>query len=217
MAGNDCYGTWKYRPSSGPVFCSITGWKTKLFVKALLSLYPLIEFWNKARSPLRQEVKCRLKLEKQFELYVKLKTGRERVTESQRRNEEAFRSTLDLFVIAHQNALSDSKVLEEDEEDLRGQREKGWRGCMAREDKAFTRQEVSYGKKIKRIEQTKKKKNDCTLYPIKRRVVTDSSSSESEISGEDAYQPPLKRKSAEKKTAIDPARSERPFRRKAAS
>ena len=71
---------------------------------AELAIDGVLSFWQKARVPTRQPVKCWSKLEKLYEKYTTLKKNKGRAGDVQRRNKDFKSSLEDLFDIAHQNA-----------------------------------------------------------------------------------------------------------------
>jgi hypothetical protein len=116
-----------------------------------IAIEKTLEFWHKARIPVREARNCRTKLEKEFEEWRLLKKNAARTSATQQANETAFSSKLDdLFDGAHADAIQ-MMTIPEDRDFLLAQQEKGRRGSMAGID-------VNLLKKEKRASQSRKQK-----------------------------------------------------------
>jgi len=173
---------------------------------AKLAIDSVLSFWQKARVPTRQPVKCWSKLEKLYEKYITLKKNKGRAGGAQRRNEEDFKSSLeDLFDIAHQNALTDPKVLEEDKDFLRGQREKGRKGYMAGVDTDFARyEERMFFRRLSARARREREERRLEVSSEECGLSTgsDSDMTETENSEDDAFNPPPQKKVSQEKQSV---------------
>lgn len=117
-------------------------------------------FWEQARIPTRQPVKCQEKLMKLYELYQNIrKTTEEKRSAAKKKEAEKFLDELDdLFDIAAANALEVIKI-PEDREFLVKQRQKGRPGCMAGADMSLYAREKR-SKERKEKEEERKRKHD---------------------------------------------------------
>lgn len=71
-------------------------------------------FWQKARIPVQQEIKCIMKLETEYERLRKIQKNPSRTSDTQKNKEKEYEESIDrLFDIAHASALS----LMKDEDD----------------------------------------------------------------------------------------------------
>ena len=76
----------------------------------------LVQFWQKARIPTRQEYHIINKIKQQHQIWQGLKKAASRGTEKQQNNEDNFTSVLDdLFDVAHADALQIIKIAEDRE------------------------------------------------------------------------------------------------------
>ena len=76
----------------------------------------LVQFWQKARIPTRQEYHIISKIKQQHQIWQGLKKAASRRTEKQQNNEDNFTSVLDdLFDVAHADALQIIKIAEDRE------------------------------------------------------------------------------------------------------
>lgn len=116
---------------------------------ARLAIDETVIFWQKARIPVREPQHCIAKLEAIYKNWRNLQKNSSRKNDTQRNKENAFTGKLnDLFDIAHANALSTIKIVE-DREFLIAQRQKGRPGYLAGMDKKLTEKE---NRRLERLE-----------------------------------------------------------------
>ena len=160
--------------------------KNKMNVKEASNIIysELLDFWDKAKIPIRDKQHVLAKIKCKYEQYCSLQKSKYKKTEKQKCNENQFQDSLDnLFDIAHANALQIISN-EEDRLFLEAQREKGRRGFMSGVDSTYSKQQE---KKICR----KEKKNKRELKEIIRKEkcqtvqLASSSSSCSDYSSND--------------------------------
>jgi len=108
---------------------------------AMQVIKEVLNFWEKARIPVRQSQHCICKLEKMFYEWTVLKKDRNRETPLHKQTEAEFIENLEnLFDVAHADALNIIKN-SEDRAFLLAQREKGRRGVMGSVDHVLTARE----------------------------------------------------------------------------
>jgi hypothetical protein len=132
-------------PSNGQMlkvfFYNHTELKKTVHDAAVTTIDMAIPFWDRARIPLRARQHLITKLENLFGKWKTLKKTKNHNTDKQKKDEAVFCESLDdLFVMAHQDALTMIKI-EDDRQFLLAQREKGRRGCMTGIDKIQTAKE----------------------------------------------------------------------------
>ena len=102
----------------------------------------LFTYWSRARIPVRDEGRAIKKLEDLVMTWDNLKKNKNRKTETQKKNEEAFTAEFsNLFDISRGNALQMMDI-EEDRQFLLAQREPGRRGSMVGLDKKLEKMEI---------------------------------------------------------------------------
>jgi len=120
----------------------------------------LLDFWNKARIPTKQNYNIINQIKKLHSKWIGIKKNATRQTETQVMKVNHFLNNLDnLFDVAHANAINLIK-LQEDIEFLKAQREKGRRGSMgALDKKLLIKEKKCIAKNLKIISRKKKKAN----------------------------------------------------------
>jgi len=114
-------------------------------------------FWQKARIPIKAEQHCISKLQKYYYEWRDLQKLQHRKTETQKKKNELFISTLnDLFDIAQADALNIMKI-EEDRSFLISQRQKNRPGSMLGVDLKITRKEERAAERLKVFEENRKR------------------------------------------------------------
>lgn len=145
----------------------------------------LLDFWNKARIPTKQNYNIVNQIKKLHLKWIGIKKNANRQTETQVIKMNNFVNNLDdLFDVAHANAMNLIK-LQEDKEFLKAQREKGRRGSMgALDTKLLITEKKCIAKNLKII--TRKRKESERLEIEKHAVLNISNSSSSEKSTSDS-------------------------------
>lgn len=144
-------------------FSIFIGVKKKTVRKAsTLVINEVAQFWERAKVPIKPQHHAVKKLESLHDEYKRLKSNKNRKTNTQKSNEKQFSEKFnDLFDIAHAEALS-KITIDEDRNFLMAQREKGRRGIMAGEDKTLSaREERTRG----RLEAQKRRRKKADEEP----------------------------------------------------
>ncbi|KAL4091591.1 hypothetical protein QTP88_026257 [Uroleucon formosanum] len=111
---------------------------------AKLVIREVIIFWEKARSPVREEYHLLKKVESLYNEWRNLQKHSTRKSTKDRKNEEIFVNKLnDIFDIAHERALDIMKI-ECDKQFLIAQRTKGRPGCLLGIDRKNQKLEECY-------------------------------------------------------------------------
>jgi len=119
-------------------------------------------FWKKARIPIQEPHKRKLKLKKLYELWQNLSKSINKTSAVLINKRLEFSSSMnDLFDISHNNALIIMTV-EEDKLFLIKQREKGRTGCMIGIDKNGEKLEK---RRQQRLDREKERKRKCSDSP----------------------------------------------------
>lgn len=148
----------------------------------------ILDFWEKARIPTRQECHIINKIKQLHSTWQGLKKAASRRTEVQQGKEDAFVQTFDdLFDVAHADALTLIKI-EEDRQFLLFQREKGRKGCMGSVDTKLAKQEVRRLERAAVLKAKQRKEvNRCTTES-QLLELSDSSSEETvQVSSSEEY------------------------------
>ena len=159
-------------------------------VEAVPTMKEVQDFWEKARIPIRHFQHAVKKLEDLVGKWEALKKNKGRRSETQQKNEEEFKETLNhlliLFDVAHhhQDALKMIKI-SEDKAFLEAQREKGRRGSMVGVDLKLAKQEeLKATKEQKKMKWIQKQRVEAERY--EKTVVQEDSDSSSSARESDA-------------------------------
>jgi len=181
--------------------------KKTINMSATTTARELVQFWQMARIPLRQEFHIINKIKELHARWQGLKKNASRKTETQQKQQQLFVEILDdLFDVAHADALSIIKIAE-DREFLEAQREKGRRGSLGSVDTKLAKQEERQRQRLERQRVLKQKETkrqsiegvviDAETVKIDNPGASDESDSQSDTADHDcvAYvaTPPLKR------------------------
>lgn len=155
--------------------------------------------WEQARIPTIADYNGVNKIEKTYNDWRALNKSKTRRSETQVRNEEAFKQLLpDLFDIAHSDALEMISI-QDDKDFLLAQREKGRRGYMAGIDKILAKKEIQKQQKIEAFEhlrQKDRKKREQLFAQVELCSSNNSTEDESEPVSETALLVSRKRRRA---------------------
>ena len=131
--------------------------KQTIHSSTIKTIREVFVFWENARIPTKYECDAVKKIENLNSKWLGLKKSSSRKTENQQRQETEFIDTLDdLFDVAHADALTLIKVVE-DREFLLAQREKGRRGSMGPIDMTLFKKEEKRRHKTLQEESRKQK------------------------------------------------------------
>lgn len=146
----------------------------------------LLDFWNKARIPTKQNYNIINQIKKLHLKWIGIKKNATRQTETQVMKMNHFVNNLDdLFDVAHANAMNLIK-LQEDKEFLNAQREKGRRGSMgALDKKLLITEKKCIANNLKIISRKKKESERLEIETHVVLCISNSSSSEKNTSDSD--------------------------------
>lgn len=145
----------------------------------------VVQFWDKARIPIRQDFHIIAKVKNLHSAWIGIKKNASRRTDTQKEKERQFTESFhDLFDIAHAAALTMIK-LPEDREFLQAQREKGRRGSMGSVDMVLARKEERHRKRLLEKEKRKAKETERRQEGAMNVESGSSSVGQSETSGDD--------------------------------
>ncbi len=148
---------------------------------ATATMKEVVQFWYKARIPIRKDCHIIAKIKDLHSAWVGIKKNASRKTDTQKEKERQFTESLpDLFDIAHAEALAMIQ-LPEDRKFLEAQREKGRRGCMGSVDMVLDRKEQRC-KKRRLEEEMRTAKEAKRMQQVTMNVTNDS---DTEISSSD--------------------------------
>ncbi|XP_050520208.1 uncharacterized protein LOC126893767 [Daktulosphaira vitifoliae] len=137
--------------------------KLNFNVSASLVIEECVIYWKKAKIPTQELHKCKLKLQKLYEVWQSLSKTINRTSESLNKQRTEFSDSLnDLFDIAHRDALILIKY-DEDKQFLIKQREKGRTGCMVGIDKKEELLEKTRQLRIEKENERKRKSADIGI------------------------------------------------------
>ena len=147
-------------------------------VSATETMKEVLQFWYKARIPVRKDCHIITKIKDLHLKWTKIKKNAYRRTDTQKEKEQQFTDSLtDLFDIAHSDALTMIQ-LPEDREFLKAQREKGRHGCMGPVDMTLARKEERAQKR--HLNHETRKAKEITRREEENVIVESSCSSESD-------------------------------------
>ncbi|KAK0065084.1 hypothetical protein Bpfe_005642 [Biomphalaria pfeifferi] len=171
------------------VFCYHHTEKKTVSESAKLTLYKILELWDKARIPTTYDTHVIEKLKSVFEEYQLIKKNKGRASDAQRLREKNFEEkSRKLFDIAHQEAaqlikIHEDRVFLEDQRSTRQMKKSGIdKQLSKKEDRAGERKQKDEDRKMRE----EHRKNASAQSSITK--IPDSSNSESEENIEEQQQ-----------------------------